>query len=264
MKLMVPAIFDRQAGLLQRWQQGRLPTALEVSGLPERLRLRFRFTIERLVAVKVRAFLVPVAYSLSLSLCAVSTLSATLITFDDIPSLQAPYPYVTNGYQGLNWTNFATLNAVLHDSVNGVSGASYGMVSPSNVAFNAFGYPAEISAIGTNFNFVSAYLTGAWNSNLNIEVKGFRGGALLYDQIVVASATNAILFTFGYLNIDRLAFNSFGGQGAGFSSSPGENFVMDNFTFEFVPEPSTFLLLSVGALLLKLFLEWKRSVDREV
>jgi hypothetical protein len=71
------------------------------------------------------------------------------------------------------------------------------------VALNAFGTPAEIDS-ATNFNFLSVYLTGAWNSNLNIQVKGFNGAEEIYDTIVVASATNPTLFTFNYLDIDRL------------------------------------------------------------
>src|SRR5260221_13569032 len=93
------------------------------------------------------------------------------------------------------------------------------MTTLSNVAVNDFGAPAEIDSLGTNFNFLSAYLTGAWNNNLNIEVQGFSGTNLLYDTTVVASATSPTLFTFNYLDIDRLTFNSFGGQkNAGFPS----------------------------------------------
>jgi len=95
-------------------------------------------------------------------------------------------------------------------------------------------------------------------SNLNIEVQGFSGTNLVYDQTAVASATNSTFFTFNYLNIDRLYFNSFGGQSAGFSGG-GENFEMDNFTFEFVPEPSSLLLASVGALLLWPIIKRKRG-----
>jgi hypothetical protein len=124
------------------------------------------------------------------------------------------------------------------------------MVTPSNVAYNAFGNPAEIDSPGTNFSFLSAYLTGAWNSNLNIEVEGFNGAAEIYDTNVVASATNPTLFTFNYLNINRLYFNSYGGELAGFGGGAGENFVMDNMTFEFIPEPSSLLLTTLGAVTL--------------
>jgi hypothetical protein len=133
------------------------------------------------------------------------------------------------------------------------------MVSPSNVAFNDFGSPAEIDS-SSNFNFFGVYLTGAWDSNLNIEVEGFRSGTMLYDTTVVASATSPTLFTFNYLNIDRLDFSSSGGQDAGFSTVfGGQNFVLDNFAFEFVPEPSPLLLTAAAALLLWPLLKRKRA-----
>ena len=140
----------------------------------------------------------------------------------------------------------------------GTNGYYYGMVSAPNVAFNDWGGPAEIDSPGTNFNFLSAYLTGAWNDNLNIEVQGFNGTNLLYDQTVVASATNPTLFAFNYLDIDSLTFNSFGGQkDPAFPPGGGAQFAMDNMSFEFVPEPSTVLLAALGALALYAFLKRK-------
>jgi hypothetical protein len=67
------------------------------------------------------------------------------------------------------------------------------------------------------------------------------------------------LFTFNYTNINELAFNSFGGEPAGFGSGAGEEFVMDNFMFEFIPEPSTFLLAVLGGLSLVLLLSRRRA-----
>jgi hypothetical protein len=205
-----------------------------------------------------RSFFLPLAYLLLLSFSTVSPLSAATATFDDIANANAPYPYLTNGYENLNWTNFACLDAIHERTVNGLNGAYYGMVSPSNVAFNAFGNPAEIDAAGTNFNFLSAYLTGAWRSNLNIEVQGFSGATMLYNTTVVASATSPTLFAFDYLNIDRLTFDSFGGQYAGFGSD-APTFVMDNFSFEFVPEPSSFLLAALGGVSLCVFVRRRRE-----
>jgi len=207
--------------------------------------------------MKFKLLLPPLAILSLLFFLAPSARSQTVITFDDIPSPPGG-AFITNNYQGLSWSNFATLNAILQTNLNGVSGYGYGMVSPSNVAFNADGYPAEIDSPGTNFNFLSAYFAGAWNSNLNIEIQGFRGANLIYDETVVASATNPTLFTFNYLDIDRLYFNSFGGQPAGLWSGAGEDFVMDNFTFEFIPEPSSLLLATFGALLLWPLLKRKR------
>jgi hypothetical protein len=185
---------------------------------------------------------------------------ATIISFDDFLDTHAGGgTLITNAYQGLVWSNFAVANAVLLTVNSGLSGAYYGMLSPSNVAVNAHGDPAEIVAGGTNFNFASAYLTGVWRSNLNVEAQGFRGGDLLYDQTVVISAANPTFFVFNYLNVDRLAFNAFGGEYAGLpAGGDGTVFAMDDLAFEFVPEPSSFLLTAAGALTLYVFLKRRR------
>jgi hypothetical protein len=204
--------------------------------------------------------LLPPLVVLSLSVfCAVSALSQTVITFDDInTALPGHVTNIPSGYQGLSWSNFNVVNAILEFNSGYRDGYYYGMVSPSNVAFNGLGHPAEIDSPGTNFNFLSTYLTGAWNSNLNIEVEGFNGTNLLYDQTVVASATNPTLFTFNYMDIDRLYFDSYGGEPA-FTPASEYEFVMDNFTFEFVPEPSSLLLAALGAVSLVVFLRRRRT-----
>ena len=97
---------------------------------------------------------------------------------------------------------------------------------------------------------------------MNILVQGFSGATALYSTTVVASATSPTLFSFNYLNVDRIAFNAFGGQDAGFPVAQGlggSNFAMDNFTFEFVPEPSTLLLAALGALTLWPLLKRRRA-----
>ncbi|MGA2604842.1 MAG: PEP-CTERM sorting domain-containing protein [Verrucomicrobiia bacterium] len=208
--------------------------------------------------MKARLFL---AWFAVFSLSVVFTRSQTLVTFDDFNLAQDQFfqTNIPDGYEGLSWSNFWVLNAVLRSNIYGfLNGYNYGMVSASNVAFNAAGNPAEIDSV-TNFNFLSAYLTGAWNSNLNIEIEGFNGAQEIYDTIVVASATNATLFTFNYLNIDRLYFNSYGGQDAGFAGGSGEQFAMDNFMFEFIPEPSSLLLTALGAVALCAFLKRRRA-----
>jgi hypothetical protein len=207
--------------------------------------------------MKVRVFLVPAVCLGLLVFSAFSARSQTVVTFDDLPLNTSIGSFVPSSYQGLIWSNFGAVNAILLTATEGSNGYYNGMVSPSNVAFNAYANPAEIDSV-TNFNFLSAYLTGAWNSNLNIEVQGFRSGVQLYDTTVVASATSPTLFTFGFTNVDRLHFNSFGGEDAGFPSGSDTHFVMDNFDFEFIPEPSTFLLAALGGLSLIAFLKRKR------
>jgi hypothetical protein len=192
---------------------------------------------------------------------------AAVVTFDEL-SETGSGAFLPTSYQSLTWSNFFINNAILRTNIlyggpqgphTRLTGNYYGMVSQSNVVMCGIGDGGEIDSFGTNFNFLSAYLTGDYYSNLNIEVQGFRAGTLLYDQTVIASATNPTLFVFGYTNIDRLYFAASGGQPA-FEVSPSPRlFAMDNLTFEFVPEPSGFLLTTAGALLLWPLLKGKQA-----
>lgn len=211
--------------------------------------------------MKLRSFLLSVTCLAILALSSLPASAQTLITFDDIlvPTNNTLIS-ITNGYQRFDWSNFFALSVSNQTRLYGITnGDNYGMVSAPNVAFNGSGNPAEMDSPGTNFDFFSAYLTGAWNSNLNIEAQGFSGTNLLYDETVVASATNPTLFAFNYLNIDRLLFTSSGGEPAGFQGGSGEQFAMDNLSVEFVPEPSTFLLAALGCASLIAFLRRKRT-----
>ena len=197
--------------------------------------------------MRMKLFLPPLAF-LTLFALPMCPTYGIVVTFDDI-SVDANGIHITNAYSGLVWSNFGVLNAVdVYDDF-GSNGYFYGMLTSSNVAYNGFGSPAEIDSAGTNFNLLDAFLTGAWNSNLNVSVQGFSGGALLYATTVVVSATQPTLVDFNYLNVDRVLFDSFGGQDAGFIGH-GAQFAMDNITIEFVPEPSSLLLASLAALLL--------------
>jgi hypothetical protein len=225
--------------------------------------------------MKIKVFLPLVVCLAVLGLSTIPAQAANVITFDELSDNGSGTFFfnANQGYKGLTWNDIAYNNAILSTNVlphlfpgaptNGLSGAYYGMVSASNVALahgsNSVIPNSEILSPGTNFDFLSAYLTGYWNSNVNIEVQGFRGVNLLYDTSVVASATAPTLFTFNYLNIDRLYFNSYGGEPAFGIDDGGVSFVMDNLSIEFVPEPSTVLLTCLGALTLCVVLRRRRA-----
>ncbi len=195
---------------------------------------------EKANAVKSKSFLLPLSVLTLLVFAAGSTHSQTVITFDDIPLNNGTGEFLAGNYHGLVWNNFGVVNGILaprNAPFHITNGVYYGVVSSSNVAVAASGGFSEIDSPGTNFNFLSAYFTPAWNNNLNIEVQGFSGINLIYDQTVIASATNSTLFTFNYSGINRLSFTGSGGQSA-FDGIVDSGFAMDNFTFEFVPEPS--------------------------
>ena len=153
-----------------------------------------------------------------------------------MPGNTAPIP---NGYNGLNWNNFWDLNGDTYPL--NPSGYQAGTVSHSNVAFNAFASPASFSS-NTAFNFNSVYLTGAWNDGLNIEVQGFNGVNLIYDQNVTVNSTSPTLFNFNYLNVTEVNF---------IPLSSEDWFAMDNLTIngQGVPDGGTTISLLGCALL---------------
>lgn len=166
---------------------------------------------------------------------------ATLVTFDDL----ADHAQIANGYAGLNWNNFYALNSTLDPNTGYVPGT----ISGNNVAYNAYGTAAAISS--SAFNLTSAYLTAAWNDNLQVEVVGKLGATILYDNTYTLSATTASLINFNYNGIDSVQFISSGGtKHLAYTGGSGEHFAMDNLVINgtaAVPEPATCL---AGAMLL--------------
>lgn len=171
-----------------------------------------------------------------------SRAAAAVVDFDSLAET-ANGIQIPNGYQGFNWNNFYELDGLT------ASGSGYlpGTVSQRNVAFNWFSNPASLNlASGGQFNFSGAYLTAAWNDGLEVEVQGFRNNSQVYDQIVFPSATSPTFFTFNYRNIDSLTFNSFGGIHHNGYRLFGSQFVLDNFTYTLVPEPTSASLAFVA------------------
>jgi hypothetical protein len=144
------------------------------------------------------------------------------ITFDTLGNFMA----VPNGYSGLNWNSFNTFD--VGDSGPMTNGYAVGMVSTNNVAFNAnLSGPSSITNANP-FNLFSAYLTAAWNDNLQVEVKGYTGGVLVYDNTYTLSATSRTLINFNYLGVTEVDFIASGGTVHSGYNGSGTYFVMDN------------------------------------
>ncbi len=179
-----------------------------------------------------------------LLLCLLTTSSqAAILTFDDISTLPEESP--VNTYGGLTWDNMGVVSA--NAMGGGYIGGGYdnGTVSGDYVAFNMYANPLTVS--GSVFNFIGAYLTGAWNDGLSIDIVGRRNGADLYSQTITVDTTSATWFGFNFLGIDELIFTSYGGTNAG-NGGVGIHFAMDNFTYSPVPVPAAVWLFGSGLL----------------
>ncbi|HWY32427.1 MAG TPA: hypothetical protein VNX46_16815 [Candidatus Acidoferrum sp.] len=154
---------------------------------------------------------------------------ATLLTFDHLSTGAVPgldHTVVPNGYGGLSWDNFGALDGL-------AAGHSYGyytgVVSPNNVAFNMYGDSASISVSSGSFDLESAYLTSALNSVpiQQIQVQGFVGGTVVYNNICTVNNYGPTLINFDYVGIQSVTF-----------TSGSQQFAMDNLAVS-VPEPDT-------------------------
>src|ERR1035437_10400760 len=170
------------------------------------------------------------AFAAALTLATSLSAQTYTITFDDLPETTGGIQ-ITNGYSGLSWNNFYELDGVR--AWSGESGYAAGTVSSGNVALNGSGTFAYISS-GAPFNFVSAYMTAAWNDNLQVEVQGYVSGSSIpaYDNIYTLSATTPTLINFNYHGVSEVFFISSGGTlHSGYShAEPAEQFAMDNLT----------------------------------
>lgn len=152
--------------------------------------------------------------------------AVSTITFDNLPNSTGGSS-VPNGYQGLNWGNFYYLNGLTN--IYNPSGYAVGVMSPNNVVFNAGGNAATITRSSLPFDFVSAYLTAAWNDNLQLKVLGYTGSTITYSNMYTLSATNPTFITFNYLGITEVYFASSGGTPhTNYTSASKHQFVMDN------------------------------------
>lgn len=170
--------------------------------------------------------------------------SAETITFDDFTE---PVGYnIYYGYAGFDWRNAGYAAQSKYPD----SGYDHGIVSPDYCAVNPGAldftmYRSDHSL----FNFVSAYLTAAWNTGLNIDIVGYLNDSVIYSTHVVVDTLGPTLFIFNYVGIDKLVLSSYGGTVYDPENGSGEQFALDNLTYTLgstVPEPSTFVLAALG------------------
>lgn len=158
---------------------------------------------------------------MALSVSAGVSSAVQLITFDDLPPSDGAQ--LNNGYAGFDWDNFYYLTGT---ELGIPSGYINGTVSQPNVAYNGFGEQASFSS-ANQFNLTSADIAGAWDNGLRIEVQGYDGATLEYDNTYTVNTTGPSLITFDYTGITSVNFISSGGTAAGYVGS-GTQFAIDN------------------------------------
>ena len=175
---------------------------------------------------------------LSATFIAVSSIAqSTLITFDEFDASTGRVQ-IPDGYQGLNWANFFAFPE---------PGAA--VVSSPNIAFDGGGAPADIGSTAT-FSLVSGYFTAFYNDGMSLEVQGYDGSTLLYDQTYTISENEPrdyIVFNFSGIT-DAQFISSGGTEDPNAGGGYGFEFAVDNLTISPAPEPSCLALGGLGAI----------------
>ncbi len=181
-----------------------------------------------------------------LSFVVVQGANASVLNFDDITTESVADFYT---YGGLTWANVYTFKKGTPDVGgdprpgydNGVKSGEYAAVK------GYYGDPSVTSNSGP-FDFNGAYLTAAWNNDLNIEFIGQLDGEEKYRKTVTVNTTAPTWCDFNFLEIDELLFSADGGTAAWPNyHAEGYEFVIDDFTInEPVPIPSAIWLLGSG------------------
>lgn len=172
------------------------------------------------------------------------SVNAALITFDDLTDFN-PIP---NGYAGLSWNNFYTLNATTYSNP---SGYKEGLVSPAFIAYNGFGTPASFGA-EPGFVVNSFYLTAAWSDDLDVLIEGLLDGSPVVSTSIQIDSTIQSLVTLNWSGIDEVRLITSGGVANPNFPLSGTHFAMDNLVinseFQEVPEAGTWFAGAAVAL----------------
>lgn len=154
---------------------------------------------------------------------------------------------VQDGYGGLKWSNFYAMDSPEYNSYSGwqQSGYANGLVSGSVVLFNYAGDPATMLTSSAPMTLHSVYLTGAWDDQLSVRADAYLHGVLVGSKSVSVSAYHPTPVSYEFSNVDRVVWTASYGHNAGFGGF-GTYLVMDDLSYDLVPEPSSTLALLCG------------------
>jgi hypothetical protein len=158
--------------------------------------------------------------------------SARLITFDNLQGSDVKIP---DGWGGFHWSNdFYYLNGASEPG----SGYDNGVVSPPNVAINAYGATVSFGRLEP-FELVGFDLTAAWRDGLNVRVTGKLNGVKVDEETVTVNASGPTEETFDW-KVNQVVIYAYGGVSAHLGDR-GAEFAIDNLTTSPVPKALTVL-----------------------
>jgi hypothetical protein len=151
---------------------------------------------------------------------------ADVITFDDITPA-SDGTLLANGYHGLIWNNLYVTDGTTLPGF----GYQTGIVSGTNVAFNAYGYDASFSAVSGTLSLNSFYLTEAIpTSNITVVVTGLLAGNVVDTAAFNPVESGPTLEVLNWSDIDTVQFSS--------GDAQHDQFVIDNLTVSGATNPS--------------------------
>lgn len=178
----------------------------------------------------------------------------TVFGFEDIYSSlsKSSTNLMPSNYAGYSWSNTFRLMTKEY-AMSNTSGVGYSKGMIGQVVGYTSG-PAGSNRVeilsAAPFDFTGAYITSVWKMNQDVQVQGYSNGQIIYTANIITSCNQAYWFDFDFKNINRLCIVP-GLNGTDYYSDyRGNHLAIDNITI--VPEPATLILVSFGAIGLRL------------
>lgn len=177
-----------------------------------------------------------------------------------IPSGYGAFDEESTHFSGFDWQHMVVAQQG-DASLNPFAevGFQHGVVSPSNVAFNESA-SADVSVVSLSgrFIFIGGRFTAWYNladfgmagGTQTLTIEGWNGSSLVFQEQGTLSQTSQLNLMGASIGIDRLVFHTdvtFNGPRAPLQ------WMVDNFEYSVVPEPSSMLQLGVGLVMLLAF-----------
>ena len=123
------------------------------------------------------------------------------INFDDVN-------HVREGYNGMVWGGFSTVDLSLPQANTQCPGLENGLVSPNNLILSLSGSAYMCLVSGGEFSFLSAYLTSACTPALYLNVSAFDDGVLVTSVVLEISSAEPLYFAPHWEGVDVVTLNA--------------------------------------------------------